>query len=76
MIASMLGILAGFILIMLGLILGVHSDHKVIGVLIMFAGLVSMLHFLPYYKEYKDEWRSGKRSTYQVSITDTIKNLI
>jgi uncharacterized membrane protein len=55
MIASLLGILAGFILLMLGLILGVHSDHKVIGVLIMFAGLVSMLHFLPYYKEYKDE---------------------
>ena len=56
MIASLLGILAGFILIMLGLILGVHSDHKIIGVLgIMFAGLVSMLNFLPHYKEYKDE---------------------
>ena len=40
---------------MLGLILGVHSDHKVIGVLIMFAGLVSMINFLPHYKEYKDE---------------------
>ena len=55
MIASLIGILAGFILIMLGLILGVHSDHKVIGVLIMFAGLVSMFNFLPHYKEYKDE---------------------
>ena len=55
MIASMLGILAGFILLMLGLILGVHSDHKVIGVLIMFAGLVSMVNFLPHYKEYKDD---------------------
>ena len=55
MIASMLGILAGFILIMLGLILGVHSEHIVVGVLIMFAGLVSMLNFLPHYKEYKDE---------------------
>ena len=55
MIASLLGILAGFILLMLGLILGVHSKHTVVGVLIMFAGLVSMLHFLPYYKEYKDE---------------------
>ena len=53
MIASMLGILAGFILLMLGLILGVHSEHTVIGVLIMFAGVVSMLNFLPHYKEYK-----------------------
>jgi len=55
MIASLLGILAGFILIMLGLILGVHSEHTVVGVLIMFAGLVSMLNFLPHYKEYKDD---------------------
>ena len=55
MIASLLGILGGFILIMLGLILGVHSEHTVVGVLIMFAGLVSMINFLPYYKEYKDE---------------------
>jgi uncharacterized membrane protein len=51
----MLGILAGFILLMLGLILGVHSEHTTVGVLVMFAGLVSMLNFLPYYKEYKDE---------------------
>ena len=55
MIVSLLGILVGFILLMLGLILGVHSDHKVIGVLIMFAGLVSMFNFLPHYKEYKDD---------------------
>jgi len=55
MIASLLGILGGFILMMLGLILGVHSEHTVVGVLIMFAGLVSMINFLPYYKEYKDE---------------------
>ena len=55
MIASLLGILGGFILIMLGLILGVHSEHTVLGVLIMFAGLVSMLNFLPHYKDYKDE---------------------
>ena len=51
MIASLIGILAGFILIMLGLILGVHSDHKVIGVLIMFAGLVSMVNFLPHFND-------------------------
>ena len=55
MIASLLGILGGFILLMLGVIIGVHSDHKVIGVLIMFAGLMSMLNFLPHYKDYKDE---------------------
>ena len=55
MIASLIGILAGFILIMLGLILGVHSEHTVVGALIMFAGLVSMLNFLPHYKEYKDD---------------------
>ena len=48
MIASLLGILAGFILIMLGLILGVHSEHTVVGALIMFAGLVSMINFLPH----------------------------
>ena len=53
MIASLLGILAGFILLMLGLILGVHSDHDEVGILIMFAGLVSMLNFLPYYKDNK-----------------------
>jgi uncharacterized membrane protein YfcA len=53
MIASLIGILTGFILLMLGLILGVHSEHTVVGVLVMFAGVVSMLNFLPHYKEYK-----------------------
>ena len=69
MIASLLGILGGFILIMLGLILGVHSEHTVVSLLIMFAGLISMLNFLPHYKEYKrdklqdwrpHEWRRNK----------------
>jgi|TARA_Y100000296_G_scaffold42940_1_gene49377 uncharacterized membrane protein YfcA len=55
MIASLIGILTGFILLMLGLILGVHSEHTVVGVLVMFAGVVSMINFLPHYKEYKDE---------------------
>ena len=55
MIASLLGILAGFVLIMLGLIVGIHTIHMTVGLLMMFAGLVSMLHFLPYYKEYKDD---------------------
>ena len=51
MIATLLGILGGFILIMLGLILGIHSEHTTVGVLIMFAGLVSMLNFLPHCNE-------------------------
>ncbi len=55
MIASLIGILAGFILFMLGLILGIHSEHTTVGILVMFAGLVSMLNFLPHYREYKDE---------------------
>ena len=54
MIASLIGILTGFILLMLGLIIGVHSEHTVVGVLVMFAGLISMLNFLPYYKEYDE----------------------
>ena len=53
MIASLLGILGGFILLMLGVILGIHSEHTTVGLLIMFAGLVSMINFLPHYKEYK-----------------------
>ena len=51
MIASLLGILAGFILLMLGLILGIHSEHTTVGVLIMFAGLVSMINFLPHFND-------------------------
>ena len=55
MIASLLGILAGFILLMLGVIVGIHTIHMTVGLLMMFAGLVSMLNFLPHYKDYKDE---------------------
>jgi len=56
MIASLIGILAGFLLTMLGVIFAVHAqEHNTVGILIAFAGIVSMLHFLPYYKEYKDE---------------------
>ena len=60
MIASLLGILGGFILLMLGVIVGIHSEHITVGLLMMFAGLVSMLNFLPHYKEYKDDWRNKK----------------
>ena len=55
MIASLLGILAGFILLMLGVIVGIHTIHMTVGLLIMLAGLVSMLHFLPCYKENNHE---------------------
>jgi len=47
MIASLLGILGGFISLMLGAILGIHSEHTVVSLLIMFAGLISMLYFIP-----------------------------
>ena len=61
MIASLLGILGGFILTMLGIIFAVHADtHNTLGILIAFAGLVSVLNFLPHYKEYKDEWGNGE----------------
>ena len=57
MIASLLGILGGFILTMLGIIFAVHADtHNTVWILIAFGGIVSMLYFLPYYKEYKDDW--------------------
>jgi hypothetical protein len=49
MTTNLLGILGGFILLMLGVIIGVRAD-TVVGVLVMFGGLVSMFHFLPYYK--------------------------
>ena len=47
MIASLLGILGGFILLMLGVIVGVHSVHMAVGLLMMLGGLVSMLYFIP-----------------------------
>ena len=52
MIASLLGILGGFILLMLGLILGIHSEHTTVGVLVMFGGLMQMLYCLPHYNEW------------------------
>jgi hypothetical protein len=51
MIASLLGILGGFILLMLGAILGIHSEHTTLALLLMFGGLMQMLYCLPYYKE-------------------------
>ena len=58
MIASLLGILGGFILLMLGVIVGVHSTHITVGILMMFGGLVSMLYFIPENKRDKlQDWK-------------------
>ena len=48
MIARLLMVLVGFILAMLGVITFVHSgDHKILGILISFAGVMSMFGGLP-----------------------------
>jgi len=48
MIARLLMILTGFVLAMLGVITFVYSgDHKMLGILISFAGVVSMFGGLP-----------------------------
>jgi uncharacterized membrane protein len=39
--------LTGLILGMLGMITAIHSDHEVLGILISFAGVVTMLSGLP-----------------------------
>ncbi len=47
-IARLLMVLTGFVLAMLGVITFVHSgDHKVLGILISFAGVMSMFGGLP-----------------------------
>jgi len=47
MIGRLLMVLVGLVLGMLGIITTVHSDHNVLGVLITFSGVVSMLEGLP-----------------------------
>ena len=48
MIARLLMVLVGFVLAMLGVITFIHSgDHKMLGILISFAGVVSMFGGLP-----------------------------
>jgi len=39
--------LTGLILGMLGMITAIHSDHQVLGILISFAGIMTMLTGLP-----------------------------
>ena len=48
---KLLGILIGFIIAMLGLIIAIHSAHWVVGLLITFGGLFTCLNSLPSYKE-------------------------
>ena len=48
MIMRLLMVLTGFVLAMLGVIVFVHSgDHKILGILISFAGVMSMFGGLP-----------------------------
>ena len=58
MIANLLGILGGFILLMLGVLVGINSIHMTIGLLMMFGGIVSMLYFIPENKRDKlQDWK-------------------
>ena len=50
MIARLLMVLVGFVLAMLGVITFMHSEHYVIGILISFAGVVSIFGGLPNYE--------------------------
>ena len=51
LIARLLMVLVGFALALLGVIVFVHSnDHALMGILISFAGVVSMFGGLPYYE--------------------------
>tara|TARA_R100001163_G_scaffold59970_1_gene48958 strand:+ start:68 stop:253 length:186 start_codon:yes stop_codon:yes gene_type:complete len=48
--ARLLMVLFGFILAMLGVILSIHSEHYVVGLLITFGGVVSVFEGLPKYE--------------------------
>ena len=48
---KLLGLLFGFISIMIGLIITVYSIHYVVGLLITFGGFYTTLMSLPHYKE-------------------------
>ena len=55
MIANLIGIIVGFLMMMLGIIFAVHAEtHNTLGILIAFAGIVSMVNFIPHYKEYDE----------------------
>ena len=47
MIMRMMMTLTGFVLAMLGVITFIHSDHYILGILILFSGVMSMFAGLP-----------------------------
>ena len=47
MIARLLMVLTGFVLAMLGVIVFIHGEHYEVGILISFAGVMSMFGGLP-----------------------------
>jgi len=48
---KLLGLLFGFISIMIGLIIAIHSTHHIVGLLITFGGFYMTLMSLPHYGE-------------------------
>ena len=50
MIARLMMVLTGFILAMLGVIVFIHGQHYEVGILISFAGVMSMFGGLPDYE--------------------------
>ena len=50
LIARLLMVLVGFALALLGVIVFVHGEHYEVGILISFAGIVSIFGGLPHYE--------------------------
>ena len=50
LIGRLLMVLVGFVLAMLGVIVFIHGEHYEVGILISFAGIVSMFGGLPHYE--------------------------
>ena len=50
MIGRLMMTLTGFILAMLGVITFIHSDHNILGILILFSGVMSVFAGLPDYE--------------------------
>ncbi len=50
LIARLLMVLTGFILAMLGVIVFIHGEHYEVGILVSFAGIVTIFGGLPHYE--------------------------
>ena len=50
LIARILMVLTGFVLAMLGVIVFIHGEHYEVGILISFAGIVTIFGGLPHYE--------------------------